>query len=522
MEEVNRNAAFGRPTAPLNPPTPRQPRSKKWMIITLTIVIGALVVAAGFLQARTHRGAYRPPELPPSLAAISNNAPSPAELSRSFREVIKTVKDAVVFIDVVETVSQSDAPESFFGLPAPKGPQQREGAGSGFVATEDGYILTNNHVIRNASKIDVTLADGRKFKAEVVGKDPATDIAVIHINSSGLPVGRLGNSDDVQQGDWVLALGSPFGLQQTITAGIISATGRQLGASLYNRYIQTDAPINPGNSGGPLVNMQGEIIGINTLIYTGSQSLFGQSGNIGIGFAIASNAVRDVFGKLVTSGRVSRGYLGVQVSPLTEARAHAAGLEPDSAVFVSGVPDPNSPAGKAGIRPGDIITAFNEKKVKAPRELTDLVAITPVGSKARVDYLRDGQPLSASVELVERPDDSTARQVSPENDGDGNDDQPPGGQPQGRLGVFAQTVTPELAAQLKLQTSSGALVLQVAQGSAAARAGIQHGDVIHKVDRTEIKSADELARAITELQAGKYQIEIERKGKMVYPEITIE
>jgi serine protease Do len=522
MDEVNRSAAFSRPTVPLNAPTVRQPRSKKWTITALTLAVGVLVIVAGFLQARAHRGAAKPPELPPSLAAISNNAPAPAELSRSFREVIKTVKDAVVFINVVETVSQEDAPENFFGLPSPKGPQQREGAGSGFVATEDGYILTNNHVIRNASNIEVTLADGRKFKAEVIGKDPATDIAVIHINTAGLPVARLGNSDDVQQGDWVLALGSPFGLQQTITAGIISATGRELGTSQYNKYIQTDAPINPGNSGGPLVNMQGEVIGINTLIYTGGQSFLGQGGNIGIGFAIASNAVRDVFSKLVTSGHVSRGYLGVQVVPLDEARAHAAGLEPGTAVFVSGVPDPASPAGKAGMRAGDIITAFNGQKVKAPRELTDLVAATPVGSKARIDFLRDGQPQTATVDLVERPDDLSVRRVTPENDNDNDDDLPQGGQSQGRLGVYALTVTPDVASRLKLQTSSGALVVQVAPGSPAARAGIQHGDVIHKVDRTEIKSAEDLAKAIQELKAGQFQIEAERKGKMVYPIITLE
>src|SRR5689334_18949161 len=327
MEEVNRNAAFGRPTTPLTVPAARRPRSKKWMIVGLTLLVAALVVTVGLLQARAHRGLGKPPELPPSLAAVSNNAPSPAELSRSFREVIKSVKDAVVFIDVKETVSQSDAPEGFFGLPLPKGPQQREGAGSGFIATEDGYILTNNHVIPNASDIEVTLADGRKFNAEVVGKDAATDIAVIHIKAGGLPVARLGNSDDVQQGDWVLALGNPFGLQQTITAGIISATGRELGASQYNKYIQTDAPINPGNSGGPLVSMQGEAIGINTLIYTGGQSFLGQAGNIGTGFAIAPNAVRDVFGKLVTSSKASRGYLGVQVGPLTEENARSTGLE---------------------------------------------------------------------------------------------------------------------------------------------------------------------------------------------------
>jgi serine protease Do len=521
MDEVNRSAAFSRPTAPLNAPPVRQPRSKKLTIVGLTLGVGLLVVVAGILQARAHRGAGKPPELPPALAAVSNNAPSPAELSRSFREVIRTVKDAVVFINVVETVSQGDAPENFFGLPMPKGQQQREGAGSGFVATEDGYILTNNHVIRNASKIEVTLADGRRFKAEVVGKDAATDIAVIHINTSGLPVAHLGNSDEVQQGDWVLALGSPFGLQQTITAGIVSATGRELGASQYNKYIQTDAPINPGNSGGPLVNMAGEVIGVNTLIYTGGQSFFGQGGNIGIGFAIGANAVRDVFGKLVTSGKVSRGYLGVQVVPLDEARAHAAGLEPGSAVFVSGVPDPNSPAGKAGIRAGDVITAFNGQKVKAPRELTDLVAATPVGTKARVDYLRDGQTQSAAVELVERPDDLTARQSNPDNDNN-DDDQPQGEQPKGRLGVFAQTVTPDIASRLNLKTPSGALVMQVSPGSAAERAGILHGDVIHKVDRTEIASAEELSKAVSELKPGRYQIEVERKGRMVYPLVTIE
>ncbi|MFL6212970.1 MAG: trypsin-like peptidase domain-containing protein [Blastocatellia bacterium] len=519
MEEVNRNAAFGRPTTPLNVPAARRPRGKRWTIVGLTLLVAGLVVIVGLLQARAHRGAGKPPELPPSLAAISNNAPSPTELSRSFREVIKSVKDAVVFIDVVETVNQGDAPEGFFGLPLPKGPQQREGAGSGFIATEDGYILTNNHVIRNANTIKVTLADRREFKAEVIGKDAATDIAVIHINASGLPVARLGNSDDVQQGDWVLALGNPFGLQQTITAGIISATGRELGASQYNKYIQTDAPINPGNSGGPLVNMQGEVIGINTLIYTGGQSVFGQGGNIGIGFAIASNAVRDVFSKLVTSGKVSRGYLGVLVGPLTEAAAHAAGLEPESAVFVSAVPDPNSPAGKAGIRAGDIITAFNGEKVRAPRELTDKVAATPVGAKARVDYIRDGQPQTATVELTERPEETTARQVQPDNDGDEDN---PGGPQQGRLGVLAQTVTPELATQLKLQNQSGALVIQVAPNSPAARAGIQHGDVIHKVDRTEIKSSEELAKAISALQAGKYQVMIERKSQIAYVDITLE
>ena len=519
MEEVNRNtAAFNRPTTPLNPPRLRQPKRKGWVWIPLTLAIGALVVVAGFLQSRAHRSNVKPPELPPARAMVSNNVPSPAELSRAFRDVIKNVKDAVVFINVVEAPASGDQPESPFGIPMPEG-RRREGAGSGFIATEDGYILTNNHVIRNASNITVTLADGRRYDAKVVGKDVESDIAVVHIDASGLPVARLGNSDDVQQGDWVLALGSPFGLQQTITAGIISATGRELGASQFNRYLQTDAPINPGNSGGPLVDMEGEVIGINTLIVTGNQSFFGQSGNVGIGFAIASNAVRDVFGKLVSVGKVSRGYLGVLVEEVTEGRAHAAGVEPDSGVFVREVPDPGSPAGKAGIRAGDIITTFNDKKVKMPRELTDLVAATPVGSQARVELIRAGQTQTVTVELVERPADLTQLRRNPENDND--DDSTPAPQ-KSRLGVLASTVTPGVAAQLRLQTASGALVMDVNRGSAADAAGIRHGDVIHKVDRTEIKTSEDLVRVVSELKPGQYQFEVEHKGKLIYPLVKLE
>jgi serine protease Do len=326
----------------------------------------------------------------------------------------------------------------------------------------------------------------------------------------------LGDSNDVEQGDWVLALGSPFGLQQTLTAGIVSATGRELrdgrNNQMFSKFIQTDASINPGNSGGPLVNMKGEVIGINTMILTGGP--FSQ-GNIGIGFAIASNAARKVWPTLVENGRVSRGYLGVLVTDLDAAHARAVSLEPNSGVFVSGVPDPQSPAGKAGIQAKDVITAFNGKPVKAAQELTDAVASTPVGQSARVDFVRKGQAQSVTVELAERPIDTSAGLPR-----GGDDDS----LPQGRLGIQARTLTPELADTMKPKpkSTSGAVVMAVEPNSPAADAGVQHGDIIHGFDRTEVKSVEDLSNATRSIEPGEYLIEIERRGQTLFLKVTVE
>ncbi|MFP5263216.1 MAG: trypsin-like peptidase domain-containing protein [Blastocatellia bacterium] len=517
MEEINRDTRFDAPLRSRYSEDRRRRRAGRWTWVGLTLVVAALVVIVALVQSRNHNSALNVPHLDKPVAAISTGAgePSPTELSNSFRAVVKSVKDSVVFIRVVETANDDSDQNGPFIFPTPRGPQRREGAGSGFIATEDGYILTNNHVVGNSSKINVTLADGRRFTAKVIGTDPGTDIAVIKIDASGLPVAQLGDSEQVQQGDWVLALGSPFGLQQTLTAGIVSATGRELRDSQFNRYIQTDASINPGNSGGPLVNMQGQVIGINTMILTGSP--FSQ-GNIGIGFAIAVNEARNVFNQLVRGGKVSRGYLGVLVVELDQAKASALGLEPDSGVFVGDVPDANSPAGKAGLRSKDVITAFNGKPVKMPRELTDLVASTPVGSSARVDFIRDGQKQSATVTLVERPNDVNAQVIpqSPDGDADGGTVQ------QGRLGIQAQTVTPDMAERLGLKNPSGVLVVQVQPGSPAGDAGLTHGDVIHGIDRTEVRTADELSQAVKSLKAGDYMLEIERKKKPLFLTVTLE
>jgi serine protease Do len=491
-----------------------QRRGARGLWVAVVFLVAALVVTVAIIQGAYHRNSRNVPELPESRKVVATNAPSAAELSTSFREVAKAIKPAVVYVNIEEN-GTSAGPADFFSFPGQGIPRRREGAGSGFIVTEDGYILTNNHVVGNATKIVVTLADGKKYNAELVGSDPETDIAVIKIDSRNLPISVLGDSDTLEQGDWVLAIGSPFGLQQTLTAGIVSATGRELRESQYNHYIQTDASINPGNSGGPLVNMQGEVVGINTMILTGGPM---SQGNIGIGFAIAANTAREVFKKLVRDGRVSRGYLGVQVQNLDESKAHALNLEPNTGVFVAEVPDNNSPAGKAGIQPKDVITAFNGKPVKAPRELTDTVAATPVGQTVRVDYIRAGHPESVSVQLVERPKNVNARALPDNDEGEG------GSIHQGRLGIQGRTVTPETVQQmhLKLKNPTGVFVAAVQGGSPAADAGLVHGDVIHRLDRTQVTSVEELADAVKALEPGDYMIEVERSGKTLFLTLTIE
>ena len=485
--------------------------------IAATFVVAAVVITVAIIQGAYQRSSKNVPELPESRKVVSTNAPSPAELSVSFREIARAVKPAVVYVNIVENASVDSGQRDFFGFPG-QGPRRREGAGSGFIVTEDGYILTNNHVVGSANKINVTLSDGRRFGAEVVGSDAETDIAVIKIDAGRLPIAVLGDSEILEQGDWVLAIGSPFGLQQTLTAGIVSATGRELRESQYNHYIQTDASINPGNSGGPLVNMQGEVVGINTMILTGGPM---SQGNIGIGFAIASNTARDVFKKLVRDGRVSRGYLGVSVTNLDEAEAHALKLEPNAGVFVREVPDPESPAGKAGIQPKDVITAFNGKPVRAARELTDTVAATPVGQTARIDFIRDGQPQSVTVQLVERPKNINARATPP----DLGDEEGEGGTTrQGRLGIQGRTITPEAIDEmgLKLKVPTGVFVSSVQPGSPAAEAGLMHGDVIQGLDGKPVKTVEELAKAVKDLKPGEYLIEVERSRRLIFLRVTIE
>src|SRR6185369_6972889 len=313
-------------------------------------------------------------ELPSDKAApVAEQVVSPSELSTTFRKVAKAVKPAVVNISTVQKVKMAgfgmpQIPGFQFDFPGGQGQhppvQKQRGTGSGVIVTEDGYILTNNHVVGKADDIEVKLSDGRKFKGKVIGKDEFTDIAVVKIDASqALPTASLGNSDDMEQGDWVVAIGSPFGLEQTITAGIVSAKGRHVGSSQYNNFIQTDASINPGNSGGPLVNMSGQVIGINTMIYSES------GGNQGIGFAIPSNLASKIYNQLVRTGKVTRGYLGVIINEITPEKADGLGLTTTEGALVNDV-QTDSPAAKAGIQSGDVIVGFDGKPIKDSHELT--------------------------------------------------------------------------------------------------------------------------------------------------------
>jgi serine protease Do len=325
--------------------------------------------------------------------------PSPAELSRVFINVAKRIKPAVVQINIVTggiRQTSADGPDEAPPSSSPSGrqlnqvrqqsPYARQGTGSGVIVTPDGYILTNNHVAGPASEIRVRLYDGREFKARRIGVDAETDLALVKIDAQNLPYATLGDSSKMEQGEWVIALGSPFGLDQTMTAGIVSATGRQFGGT-YDNYIQTDASINPGNSGGPLISMNGEVIGINTMIYSRS------GGSEGIGFSVPSNTAKKVKEQLLSSGRVSRGYLAVSLQD-----AQTAGDGATVADVTNG-----GPASKAGLRNGDRIVEFDGKPVKSTKQLTDLIADTPAGTAVKLKFVRDGSEQSASITPAERP-----------------------------------------------------------------------------------------------------------------------
>jgi serine protease Do len=444
--------------------------------------------------------------------------PSPQDLSRTFINVAKQIKPAVVNIDVVEKTKRTSSmrlPEGFPQIPGlppfNDSPRRQKGTGSGVIISPDGYILTNNHVAGDADQINVKLADGRELKARLIGKDTETDLAVVKIDANNLPFARLGNSDNLEQGEWVIALGSPFGLQQTMTAGIVSATGRDLGiqGGQYTNFIQTDASINPGNSGGPLVNMQGEVVGINTLI-------FSQTGtSAGIGFAIPSNLATKVYAQLIKSGKVTRGYLGVYLQSVSPALARTVGYNGTEGAVVGDLTKDDSPAARAGLRSGDVIIAFDGKPVKSPKQLTEIVADTPVGKSSEVKYVRDGHVETTTIRLGERPP----------KDGDG--DQPENGvdpeQDAGKLGASVSNLPGELARQMKLRIPGGVVIQNVQPDSPAAEAGLQRGDVIHRVNRTPISNRQDFVRAMAAVKGEKeITFQVERNGQLQFVSVTMD
>jgi serine protease Do len=358
--------------------------------------------------------------------------------------------------------------ERFFGETPPQG---RQSLGSGFIIQAQGLILTNNHVIEEADKIKVVLHDEREFEARVIGRDAKTDLALIQVQTAvQLPTVPLGDSDKLRIGEWVMAIGNPFGLSHTVTAGIVSAKGRVIGAGQYDNFIQTDASINPGNSGGPLFNTRGEVVGINTAIV---------AGGTGIGFAIPVNLAKELLPQLHAKGKVTRGWLGVMIQKVTPALAQSFNLPQPTGALVADVMA-DSPAAKGGLQRGDVITRFDGTAIHDMHELPRVVANTPVGKQAKVELLRQGQTKTLTVTIAELKEEATTVASATAT----------------QLGMEVQDVTSELVQSLGLRTTEGVLVETVEEDGPAAAAGIRAGDVIIEVNRQRIRNTHDYSEAL--------------------------
>ncbi len=425
--------------------------------------------------------------------------------AKAFAKVVQKARPAVVFIKVEKTIESrgNQGPfnfmepfdffndpffERFFGpryhRPQPKRKFKQRGQGSGFIVDKRGYILTNNHVVGDADLIEVKLFDGREFKAKVVGTDPQSDVAVIKIDADGdLPVLPLGDSDKAEVGEWVIAVGNPFGLSETVTVGVVSAKGRnRIGINDYEDFIQTDAAINPGNSGGPLINIRGEAIGMNTAIFSRS------GGYMGIGFAIPINMAKAVMKQLIEKGKVVRGWLGVVIQEIDEDLAKSFGLKKPEGVLVAEVSE-DSPAKRGGLKQGDIILQLNGQKVKDAGELRNKIALTPPGTKVRLLVLRDGEKKLLVVKIGEKPGETTIAGVR-----------------KGilkKLGLSLQDLTPELAEQFGYKEGQGVLVSEVEPGSPAESVGIRAGYLIEEVNRIRVKT---VAQCMNALSKSKHRV----------------
>jgi serine protease Do len=421
-------------------------------------------------------------------------------LQDAFVQVAQSVKPAVV------NIATTQRPRPQEGRPAPQVPPQlrdffgedfferffggapqreRRSLGSGVIVDKRGYILTNNHVIEQADAIEVRLSDKRKFTATVIGKDPKTDLAVIKIDApEGLPVAKLGDSTKIRIGEWAVAIGSPFGLDQTVTVGVISAVGRSdVGITTYEDFIQTDASINPGNSGGPLLNLNGEVVGINTAIVATGQ---------GIGFAIPIGMAKEIKDRLIAQGKVVRGWLGVGIQELSEELATQFGVKPEDGVLVGNVMK-DGPAERAGLKPGDIIQEFNGTKISGVHQLQREVARGAVGSPARLKVLREKQVTTLTVVLGEQPAEVAAA----------SEPEPAPPEAADRFGLTVQDMTPELRNQFHITNVEGVMVSGVAEGGPAARAGVRPGDVITEVNREPVKSTRDFSRILGRMRRGQ-------------------
>ena len=472
---------------------------RTYFVAALVLMLVAGVTLGAVAGGRTDR--------PPQAAAPT--APVlPVQMplnTGTFAGVAEIIKPAVININ---TVSKGGTPggggrtpfEEFFGEDffrrffgdAPERIPQRS-LGSGVIVDASGIALTNAHVVEKATEIEVITLDGSKHKAKVVGADKKTDLAVLKLDDgkAQFKFARLGDSDRMQVGDWVIAVGSPFGLQATVTAGIVSAKARNIGQGPFDDFIQTDAAINPGNSGGPLVNMAGEVIGINTAIVAGGS---------GIGFAIPSNMAKKIYTEINSKGRVTRGWLGVSIQPLTAELAKSFNAKDTKGVLISDVIG-ESPAAKAGLKPGDILLEFDGKKVEAPADLQRTVGLAQPGQEAKMKVWRDQGEKTIDIKIGDAPDDkeTPARpsRVAPST-----------------LGLEVRPITPEIARQLNLKSNDGVIVARIDEGSAAGDAGVQRGDVIREINRQKVRSMADYERLTKDVKEGDRLTVLLQRGQM--------
>ncbi len=509
----------------------RRSGSKCWKKTGLLLFFVVAVLCAVVIGVyATHNAAAQISGAQPVAANATIPAPLPTNdpafnyangLSKVFRNASNHVLPSVVTIQkttVVESLSSATPHDKngdngrvpygdlfndpffkrFFGdspnfprIPMPDNPQGAQiSMGSGVIIDAGGVILTNNHVVEGGGKVMVRLHDGREFEATDVKTDPRTDLAVVRINETNLPAATLGDSDAIDIGDWVIAAGQPFGLADTVTAGIISAKGRGIGITTEEEFLQTDAAINPGNSGGPLVNLRGEVIGINTAITSRS------GGFQGIGFAIPINLAKWVSSQLIERGSVTRAYLGVGIQQVTPELASQFGLKELTGTVVTEV-RPNSPARQAGVKTGDVVVEFAGHAIHSPREIQAFVEQSPIGSKQPLKVIRDGKQMTLNVTVLEQP----------KGYGLARSESPAGGESQGEtyqeLGIDVSNLTADVADQLGLNGAEGVVITSVRSGSPADLAGLSTSMVIERVGQKPVKDADEFRAAMKDQSLAK-------------------
>jgi len=469
-----------------------------FLLVTITLCIGILIgsLISGHALANRAQGAANG-----ALLAV----PDPISLSGAFASITKNLGPAVVNISTTQVIEKpkssgktprgendpfNDFFDRFFDSPS-DGPDAERSLGSGVIVDKRGFILTNDHVIDEATKIQVALdGDARHYSARVIGTDKDTDLAIIKIEADhDLPVAKLGNSDGVQVGDWVLAFGSPFGLNSTVTAGIVSAKDRSNVGHQFQRFIQTDAAINPGNSGGPLVSMAGEVIGINTAIYTGSR------GFEGVGFALPSNTAINVYNQLITTGKVVRGSIGVTFQDENSNNpVLMKELGAPYGIVIEAV-EPGSPAEKAGLQAGDVITDVDGHPVHSGADLVNPIAQTPIGQSVELHYVRNKETKDVKLTVADRA------KIFPQSSEDA-DQQPDKGQEPGQFGLHAEELTPDLASKLGMGKLSGAVITQVDPASFAEDVGFTRGDVVVEVNHVPVNSMADYRTQMAKLKAG--------------------